>query len=69
MSSKTLGPLFETFSFCVIGPEPVAIDLNVCICVSGAVVSQLPDEDAEYWAELPPWLGALPLESCVIVTD
>jgi hypothetical protein len=63
MSSTTLGPLSATFWFCVIAPEPVAIELSVCVCLSGAE-PQVPDEEADCCAELPP-----PVESCVIVTD
>jgi hypothetical protein len=63
MSSTTLGPLSATFWFCVIAPEPVAVELSVCVCVSGAE-PQVPEEVAESWAELPPLL-----EFCVTLTD
>jgi len=64
ISSSTFAPFCAAFSFCVIRPEPVAVELSVCICVTALPMQEefVPSQDWFAWL--------LPLrESCVIETD
>ena len=63
MSSATLAPFCATFSLWVIGPEPVAVEVTVCVWVIALPV-QLPEESAACFAQLWP-----PSASWVTVTD
>src|SRR5439155_14401138 len=53
ISSERFGPLSVAFSFCVIGPDPVAFEVSVWLCVSADEESQSHTPVVGFFTGLP----------------